>query len=79
MTNSRLIQCHARVLPNPDQNGKSTPDRSKLFGSHGQRPWFQQVMNRRSRKDGNWGGTSLSSELPVGRLYRDSPQFKIAF
>ena len=40
MTNSRLIQCHARVLPNPDQNGKSTPDRSKLFGSHGQRPWF---------------------------------------
>ena len=44
MTNSRLIQCHARVLPNPDQNGKSTPDRSKLFGSHGQRPWFQQVM-----------------------------------
>ena len=40
MTNSRLIQCHARVLPSPDQNGKSTPDRSKLFGSHGQRPWF---------------------------------------
>ena len=40
MTNSRLIQCHTRVLPNPDQNGKSTPDRSKLFGSHGQRPWF---------------------------------------
>ena len=33
MTNSRLIQCHARVLPNPDQNGKSTLDRSKLFGS----------------------------------------------
>ena len=32
MTNSRLIQCHARVLPSPDQNGKSTPDRSKLFG-----------------------------------------------
>ena len=23
MTNSRLIQCHARVLPNPDQNGKA--------------------------------------------------------
>ena len=40
MTNSRLIQCHARVLPSPDQNGKSTPDRSKLLGSHGQRPWF---------------------------------------
>ena len=37
MTNSRLIQCHARVLPSPDQNGKTTPDRSKLFGSHGQR------------------------------------------
>ena len=42
MTNSRLIQCHARVLPNPDQNGKSTPDRSKLFGSHGQRLWFSR-------------------------------------
>ena len=40
MTTSRLIRCHARVLPSPDQNGKSTPDRSKLFGSHGQRPWF---------------------------------------
>ena len=26
--------------------GESTPDRSKLFGSHGQRPWFQQVMKR---------------------------------
>ena len=40
MTNSRLIQCHARILLSPVQNGKSTPDRSKLFGSHGQRPWF---------------------------------------
>ena len=40
MRNSRLIQCHARVLLSPDQNGKSTPDRSKLFGSHGQGPWF---------------------------------------
>src|SRR5262249_6398747 len=24
--------------------GGSTPDRSKLFGSHGQRPWFHEVM-----------------------------------
>ena len=24
--------------------GDCTPDRSKLFGSHGQRPWFHDVM-----------------------------------
>ncbi len=30
--------------------GESTPDRSKLFGSHGQRPWFQQVMRRHRAK-----------------------------
>ena len=30
--------------------GESTPDRSKLFGSHGQRPWFQQVMKRRTSR-----------------------------
>jgi hypothetical protein len=24
--------------------GEGTPDRSKLFGSHGQRPWFHEVM-----------------------------------
>jgi hypothetical protein len=26
--------------------GESTPDRSKLFGSHGQRPWFHGIMTR---------------------------------
>ncbi len=24
--------------------GGCTPDRSKLFGSHGQRPWFHETM-----------------------------------
>jgi hypothetical protein len=25
--------------------GGSTPERSKLFGSHGQRPWFPEVIS----------------------------------
>ena len=31
--------------------GASTPERSKLFGSHGQRPWFHEVMKESYGKD----------------------------
>src|SRR5262245_26593536 len=40
--------------------GGGTPDRSKLFGSHGQRPWFHEVMS------------TSQSYLPV-RLRRFDP------
>ena len=38
---------HAPAEPGPDRGAKpgSTPDRSKLFESHGQRPWLQNVVN----------------------------------
>src|SRR3954454_11882224 len=31
----------------PRGSAGCTPDRSKLFGSHGQRPWFHDVMTPR--------------------------------
>jgi hypothetical protein len=41
--------------------GKGTPVRSKLFGSHGQRPWFHEVMSApagcSSRCAGRWPPT----------------------
>jgi hypothetical protein len=62
---SQLCRCYPRVLPSTDQNGKSTPDRSKLFGSHGQRPWYQPLMNPGC----GLGPIALSSEY-TGRRRR---------
>src|SRR4051812_34580105 len=31
-------------LPTEGLSPEGTPDRSKLFGSHGQRPWFYEII-----------------------------------
>ena len=56
MTNSRLIRCHARVFPSPDQNGKSLPDRSKLLGSHGQRRLVWRLLLSLRKELNFWSG-----------------------
>ena len=61
MTNSRLIRCHARVFPSPDQNGKSLPDRSKLLGSHGQTPLVWRLLS-----------TSRIQEIASGHSQRNT-------
>ena len=44
---------HDPGTPFPPRAGpltqEGTPDRSKLFGSHGQRPWLQDVVRERGR------------------------------
>jgi hypothetical protein len=42
----QFCRCYRRVFRSSDRNGESTPDRSKLCGSHGQRPLYQQLIIR---------------------------------
>ena len=52
---------HQEREPNTEEG---TPDRWKLFGSHGQRPWFHEVMSRPGRG---------SDRKPARRDVKDCP------
>jgi hypothetical protein len=52
---------------------RCTPDRSKLFGSHGQRPWFHEVMNRFPKSLALLAATALVTATAVAS-YAASPQ-----
>src|SRR5512146_2759372 len=48
-------------LPTEGLRPEGTPDRSKLFGSHGQRPWFYEIIINRSQQEGKWIGAEISA------------------
>src|SRR4051812_32093386 len=43
--------CPSDHVPDRGAEPRGTPDRSKLFGSHGQRPGFHGMTPRRIRRD----------------------------
>jgi len=47
-------------------SGNCTPDRSKLFGSHGQRPWIYDVLKNKYYSF-IAHGQAVGSVLPCGR------------
>jgi hypothetical protein len=55
---------------------RGTPDRSKLFGSHGQRPWLHDVVRRsdggggRCRSGGSAPGAGCATG-PEGRVFQE--------
>src|SRR5262249_30750982 len=56
-----------KAVPARGTRGEGTPDRSKLFGSHGQRPWFHEVMRSRKKP----GMAKWTGDTDPWRLVRE--------